>query len=363
MKYIYPTILSLLLVLTNSAVAEKRWFSDAQIDKGETIFQQNCASCHGAKAEGSAGWQQASGEKAAPPLDGSANTRNKSIEQLLEVIRQGSIQIGGSMPAFKHALSEREMLQTVAYFQSKWPDKVYQKWAAQYPVADRYMASTSETESITQLLRVRLGTDDIAPPVETAIKGVYQTKFGDKYAYLLGGGRYIFVGDLIDLQEATNLTEVARRGDVKEKLGQLSLTDLVVFPAKGQERTTLSVFTDSSCGYCQKLHTEIEHLQEAGISVHYIPFPRGGNRGPGYQDLRSVWCAEDGKQAMNIAKGVERGALPSGECEKASMVDRGFQLGREIGITGTPALFSANGTRFNGYVPHAELIPMLLNEL
>ena len=363
MKTIYPAVLSLLLVLTNNAMAENRWFNSGQVSNGEVIFQQNCASCHGANADASPGWQQARGEKAAPPLNGSANTRNKSIEQLIQVIQQGSIQIGGSMPGFKTSLSQREILQVIAYFQSKWSDDVYRKWAGQHPVADKHIASTSETESITQLLRMRLGTNDITPPVETEIKGIYQTKFGDKYAYLVGDGRYIFVGDLIDLKEANNLTEVARRGDVKEKLGGIPLTDLVVFPAQGQERTVLSVFTDTSCGYCQKLHTEIRHLQEAGISVHYIPFPRGGNRGPGYKDLRSVWCAKDDTKAMDIAKGVDRGALPDGDCERADMVDKGFQLGREIGINGTPALFSENGTRFNGYVPHAELIPMLLKEL
>jgi thiol:disulfide interchange protein DsbC len=363
MKYIYPAVLSFLVVLINTAVAENRWFNNAQISNGETIFQQNCASCHGANANGSPDWPQARGEKAAPPLNGSANSRNKSIEQLMQVIRQGSIQIGGSMPAFKNALSEPEIIQVIAYFQSKWPDEVYQKWAGQHPVADKHIASSSEIESITQLLRMRLGTNDITPPVETEIKGIYQTKFGDKYAYLLDGGRYIFVGDLIDLKEASNLTEVARRGDVKEKLGSIPLTDLVVFPATGRERTVLSVFTDTSCGYCQKLHTEIGHLQEAGISVHYIPFPRGGNRGPGYKDLKSVWCAKDGTKAMDIAKGVDQGALPDGDCKRADMVDKGFALGREMGINGTPALFSANGTKFNGYVPHAELIPMLLNEL
>ena len=363
MKYIYPVILSFLLVSTNAAMAESRWFNNEQISSGEVIFQQNCASCHGSNAEASPDWQQATGEKAAPPLNGSANSWNKSMEQLSQAIRLGSIQIGGSMPAFKGSLSEQQIKQVIAYFQSKWPDEVYQQWASKYPVADRNIASTNESDAITQLLRMRLGTNDIAPPVETEIEGVYQTQFGDKYAYLIGGGRYIFVGDLIDLKEARNITEVARRDDVRKALNEVPRSDLVIYPARGEERTVLSVFTDTSCGYCQKLHTEIGHLRDAGISVHYFPFPRGGNRGPGYKDLKSVWCAKDGMKAMDIAKGVDTGSLPDGDCERSSTVDRGFDLGRKIGISGTPALFSAKGTKFNGYVPHNELIPMLLNEL
>lgn len=68
---------------------------------------------------------------------------------------------------------------------------------------------------------------------------------------------------------------------------------MAVFPATGEEKAVLNVFTDSSCPYCKKLHEEVSKLQEAGISVHYIPYPRGGSRGPGYQELKQVWCAKD----------------------------------------------------------------------
>jgi len=221
----------------------------------------------------------------------------------------------------------------------------------------------AEDKDIAELLKLRLGTDDIATPVETDIEGVYQTQFGDKYAYLIDGGRYVFIGDLIDLKSAQNLTEISRRDDVRKVIEQVPASDTIIYPAQGTEKTVLNVFTDTSCGYCQKLHKEVGFLQEAGISVRYFAFPRGGNRGPGYEDLKSVWCAKDPLEAMSIAKGVKSGELGTGDCENADSVDRGFAMGRKIGINGTPALFSAAGTKFNGYVPYNELIPMLLNEL
>lgn len=361
MKFAPIQLLSLsLLISTNVAVAENRWFDNDQISSGEVLYQQNCASCHGINGEANPGWEQAKGKEAAPPLNGSAHTWHHSMEQLTRTIRQGSIQIGGSMPSFESKLSDQNIKHIIAYFQSKWPDNIYQQWAGANPT----LASKSEGEpDIMRYLKLRLGTNDIAPAAETEISGIYQTQFGDKYAYLVDGGRYVFIGDLIDLKEARNITEVSRRTDVRQTLAAVSLSDMVVFPARGQERTVLNVFTDTSCGYCQKLHSEVTHLQDAGISVHYIPFPRGGQRGPGYKDLKSVWCAKDSMQAMDIAKGVSSGDLADGDCDKAKMVDRGFDLGRKLGINGTPALFSASGTKFNGYVPYNELIPMLLNEL
>ena len=359
-KYPFAIIASSLLLLTTGAQAADRWYTSNQVTLGQEVFQQNCASCHGVNAEAEPGWKEASGEASAPPLNGTAHAWHHSLDQLKLTIANGNLQLGGVMPAFGKKLSPQEIDAAVAYFQSKWADKIYASWAEKFEIV-----TTSNTihDDITQLLRLRLGTDNIAPIRETEIEGVYQTQFGDRYGYLMDGGRYVFIGDLVDLKRARNLTEISRREVVKDTLATVPVSDSIIYPARGEEKTVLNVFTDTSCAYCQKLHQEVGYLQEAGISVRYFPFPRGGSRGPGYQDLKSVWCAKDKLAAMSIAKGVVAGELENANCELASVVDKGFELGRKIGITGTPALFSSNGTKFNGYVPYNELIPMLLGEL
>jgi thiol:disulfide interchange protein DsbC len=218
-------------------------------------------------------------------------------------------------------------------------------------------------EDMTRLLKLRLGTDKVEPPTATGVNGVYQTRFGNKFAYLIEGGRYVFIGDMVDLKMARNMTEVSRRELVVQELDSFDNKKQIVFPAENEELAVLNVFTDTSCGYCQQLHKEVKYLQEAGISVHYFPYPRGGNRGPGYSDLKKVWCADDKLAAMSIAKGAKMGSLASSEdCESALYVDEGYILGNRIGVTGTPALYTSDGTMFNGYVPHQQLIPQLLNQ-
>jgi thiol:disulfide interchange protein DsbC len=222
-------------------------------------------------------------------------------------------------------------------------------------------AEPAADEDMTRLLKQRLGSDQIAPPTETEIDGVYMTRFGNRIGYLLEGGRYIFIGDLVDLEQGRNLTELSRRDTIVEELAAFPRDKRVIFPAVDEEKAVLSVFTDTSCGYCQQLHREVEFLQQAGISVHYIPFPRGGNRGPGYHHLKQVWCSEDPLEAMSIAKGAEDGELTSNEtCDEAQYVDEGYLLGNRIGVTGTPSLFTSEGASFNGYVPYQKLIPQLL---
>jgi thiol:disulfide interchange protein DsbC len=218
-------------------------------------------------------------------------------------------------------------------------------------------------EDMTRLLKLRLGTDKVETPTATGVDGVYQTRFGNKFAYLIEGGRYVFIGDMVDLKMSRNMTEVSRRGLVVQELASFDSKKQIVFPAENEELAVLNVFTDTSCGYCQQLHKEVKYLQEAGISVHYFPYPRGGNRGPGYSDLKKVWCADDKLTAMSIAKGAKMGSLASSEdCESALYVDEGYILGNRIGVTGTPALYTSDGTMFNGYVPHQQLIPQLLNQ-
>jgi len=226
-----------------------------------------------------------------------------------------------------------------------------------------FAADAEALEEMTRLLKMRLGTDQVDTPVATGIEGVYQTRFGNKIAYLIEDGRYVFIGDLVDLKLARNMTEMSRRAMIVDALADFGDEKVIVYPADDEELAVLNVFTDTSCGYCQKLHGEIEYLQQAGISVHYYPYPRGGTRGPGYGDLRKVWCADDPLEAMSVAKGTSPGSLPeTADCQAAGYVDEGYALGNQIGVTGTPALYTSDGAKFNGYVPYQELIPQLLRQ-
>ncbi len=213
---------------------------------------------------------------------------------------------------------------------------------------------------MTRLLQSRLGSTEVPKVTATPVEGIYQTRFGAKIAYLLGNGRYVFIGDMIDLQSQINLTEVSRRELMKQAIDAFPKDDLVIFPATSDTKAVLNIFTDTSCPYCKKLHEEVPQLQKAGIEVRYFPFPRGGSRGPGYKTLQQVWCGEDRAKTMDIAKGVKSGALPDGNCETAGAVDKGYKLGNTMGITGTPALFTQSGRKYDGYVPYKKLIPMVL---
>lgn len=108
-----------------------RWYSSEQVARGAGLFQQNCAECHKVDASGSPDWKKtnAQGKLPPPPLDGSAHAWHHPLPMLQQIVRNGGIPMGGSMPAFKGKLDEQQINDILAWVQSHWPDKKYKTWS------------------------------------------------------------------------------------------------------------------------------------------------------------------------------------------------------------------------------------------
>lgn len=109
----------------------ERWYSSDLVSQGQVVFTQNCAVCHGQKAQGVVQpWNQPlkDGRYPAPPLNGSAHAWHHPLKGLIFTISNGGAPVGGKMPSFKNKLSTEEQAAAVAYFQHFWSDKIYQAW-------------------------------------------------------------------------------------------------------------------------------------------------------------------------------------------------------------------------------------------
>lgn len=97
--------------------------------RGAELYAANCLECHGEGAQGASNWhlRDAAGNFPPPPLNGSAHTWHHPKTQLMEIIRNG----GTGMPAFGSKLPDRAIEAIIHWFQSLWPDEVYQAWARQ----------------------------------------------------------------------------------------------------------------------------------------------------------------------------------------------------------------------------------------
>lgn len=186
---------------------------------------------------------------------------------------------------------------------------------------------------------------------EAPVKGIYEVTYGPKLYYVSHDGRYLFDGELFDLNSRTNLTEKKRAGARLKMLASIDESSQVIFKAKGEEKHVITVFTDIDCGYCRKLHSGMAQMNELGITVRYMAFPRAGVNSASYDKAVSVWCAKDRNKAMDIAKS---GNTP----EKAtcdSPVKAQYELGQALGVTGTPSILFEDGTLMPGYLPPQQL--------
>lgn len=186
--------------------------------------------------------------------------------------------------------------------------------------------------------------------VQSPVDGLFEVRLGSKIAYVSADGRYLVQGEIIDLSTDQNLTEGRREGLRRDELSALGEKDMIVFsPAK--PTATITVFTDIDCGYCRKLHAQIAEYNQQGIAIHYMAFPRAGVGSASYEKAVSVWCASDPRDAMTQAK---LGAEPDpAQCENP--IAEQYQLGLDLGVSGTPSLLTADGQMIPGYVPPDQL--------
>lgn len=101
-----------------------------QLARGKVLFQENCAVCHGADAQGAFNWRTpgSDGKYLPPPLNGTGHAWHHPRAALQQTIRNGTIALGGSMPPWRDKLSEQDINDLISWFQSQWSEEVYQAW-------------------------------------------------------------------------------------------------------------------------------------------------------------------------------------------------------------------------------------------
>lgn len=196
--------------------------------------------------------------------------------------------------------------------------------------------------------------------VETSdIPGMYEVQFDNgPSVYATADGNYFLLGDLfqVDAGKYVNLSEKRRDGERLASVQQLDEKDMIIFAPEGETRAEITVFTDVTCFYCQKLHLEVPELNKRGIKVRYLAFPRGGVDSPGYRQLVGAWCAENPQETLTALKNKE--PVPVKSCDPNPVADQ-YQLGQAMGVRGTPAMITGTGQMIPGYQSADQLMVTL----
>lgn len=185
---------------------------------------------------------------------------------------------------------------------------------------------------------------------ETPIEGILMVQISGDVVYATADGKFLIQGRVVNLETREDLTESAKTEVRRELIAEVDTSKQIAFSPEDPDYE-LMVFTDIDCGYCRKLHAQMEQYNENGIAIRYMAFPRAGIGSKSYDKAVSVWCASDQQEALTLAK---MGTDPDPEqCENP--VAEQYQMGMEMGVTGTPALLTNDGTLIPGYVPPEKL--------
>lgn len=184
------------------------------------------------------------------------------------------------------------------------------------------------------------------------ISGLYEVTMGGLIAYVSADGKYLLSGNVYDLDTQMNLTAARQNAARAKALATASESNMIVY-GPATSKMTVTVFTDIDCGFCRKFHSHIADISKAGVRVRYMFYPRTGPGTESWTKSEQVWCAADRREALTRAK---KGEPVKGKSCGDAAVKSQYELGSDLGVEGTPAIFTQNGDYIGGYLTPSELV-------
>lgn len=187
------------------------------------------------------------------------------------------------------------------------------------------------------------------------VAGLYEVRVtGGPTLYVSEDGEFFIAGDLFSIKPGrfVNIQEQARSKERAKLLAAIDKEDQIIFSPAGETKAYVNVFTDVDCGYCQKLHSEIDQINAKGIEVRYLAYPRAGATSQSADKLATAWCADDPQATMTKLKNRE--SVPMQVCADNPVAEH-YELGGLIGVSGTPNMVTEDGEIIGGYLPAEEL--------
>ena len=208
---------------------------------------------------------------------------------------------------------------------------------------------TTNYDRVKAKLQAGLGMQ-ISSIGDAPVSGLLQVMTEKGLFYTSNDGKYLLQARIYDIEDGMRNVSEDAIGSVRLE-GLIEFKDTFIEYKADKEKYVVNIFTDISCGYCRKLHNEMDQYNDLGITVRYLAFPRSGINGSTYNDMVSIWCADDQQGAMDNAKAGDK--VTSKKCE--TKVAQQYAFGQKIGVNGTPNIIMPDGSVIPGYQPPKEL--------
>jgi len=185
------------------------------------------------------------------------------------------------------------------------------------------------------------------------LAGFYQVVADGQVLYFSNDGKYLIHGSVFDINSRQDLGEKSLAVLRKGTMAKISLDKQIVF-APPNPKYRITVFTDVDCPYCREFHKQIAEYNKRGIAVNYVLFPLAMHKGAD-KKAEAVWCSTD----RNVAYTDAMNGKETGDKTCTNPVSELTELGKSMGVDGTPALYTADGEHIGGYMAPDQLLERL----
>lgn len=192
---------------------------------------------------------------------------------------------------------------------------------------------------------------DVIEPSELA--GFYQVVADGQVLYFSSDGKYLIHGSVFDIASRTDLGEKSLAALRKGTMAKIPLDKQLVF-APENPKYRVTVFTDVDCPYCREFHKQIAEYNKRGIAVNYVLFPLAMHKGAD-KKAEAVWCSAD----RNLAYTEAMSGKDPGTKTCNNPVAELTEIGKSMGVDGTPAIFTPDGDHVGGYMAPDQLVQRL----
>lgn len=189
--------------------------------------------------------------------------------------------------------------------------------------------------------------------LKSDLPGFYQAIVNGQVFYVSSDGKYLIHGSVFDIAAKTDIGERQLAALRKGTLERIPAAQQIVF-APPNPKYTVTVFTDVDCPYCREFHKQIAQYNKLGIAVNYVLFPLAIHPGAD-KKAESVWCSSD----RNVSYTDAMSGKDVGSKTCSNPIANLTELGKSMGVDGTPAIFDADGEHVGGYMPPDKLAQRL----
>ncbi|MDW6003001.1 bifunctional protein-disulfide isomerase/oxidoreductase DsbC [Vibrio mangrovi] len=220
-------------------------------------------------------------------------------------------------------------------------------------------ADSFDKQELTQRFKsLGLTVKDIVP---SEVDGLLEIQTSNGILFSSPKGDYFIAGTLYKLKGNGQYEDVIAKRQAPINAKRIEqLKDQMIEYKADNEKYVVTVFTDITCGYCIRLHSQLKGYNDLGITIRYLAFPRQGPNGQVAEQMAAIWCSDDPAKSLSDAKMQRDIVRPDGDIGKCKkQVANHYQLGRELGVSGTPAIFLPNGEMVGGYLPPEKLLERL----